>query len=66
MSSVRRRIINAYYVVYATVIIAVIAIVFFDAVMNVTVVTDVSNPLMTIVVYRGEESALSGNVTPTT
>lgn len=57
------------YYVNAVVIFTVIAIVFFDAVMNVTVlivVVDVSNPLMTIVVYRGEKSSLSADVTPTT
>jgi len=60
----RKRIINTHCVVNAVVIITVIAIVFFDAVMDVVV--DVSNPLMTIVVYRGEESSLSVDVTPTT
>lgn len=32
----------------------------------VVVVVDVSNPLMTIVVYPGEETSLNANVTPTT
>lgn len=70
ISSVRRfrkRIINAHYVVNAVVIVTVIAIVFFDAVMDVTVLTivDISNPLMTIVAYWGEESSLSADVTST-
>lgn len=72
ISSVRRFrkwIINAHYVVNAAVIVIVIVIVFFDAVMDVTVLTvvvDVSNPLMTIVAYRGEKSSLSADVTLTT
>lgn len=64
----RKWIINAHYVVNAAVIVIVIAIVFFD-VMDVTVlivVVDVSNPLMTIVAYRGEKSSLSADVTLTT
>jgi len=56
----RTGIINAHYVVITVIIITDIAIIFFDSVTNVIIlvavaavaaVVDVSNPLMTIVVY---------------